>query len=636
MQLLKESCLIFLVLLGFFIPATAQHTIDNAQPRAKKLFSKSKDYVATRDIDRAIETLKLALEKDPEFVDAYLLLGDLYYLKKDFKNASEQMDHSIHLLPDYSPKAYYISGMSYWELDYFDSCVSRLKYYISMPDANESTRKKAKRTLKNAAFSARAMQFPIPFEAKNLGEEINTPDHDYLPSLTADENTLIYTTRIGGENEDFFVSQKENGEWTAAAPMKSINEPQYNEGAQSISPDGQTMYFASDRGNSHEINFDLFVVRKLKNAWTEPERLPSPVNTKYYESQPSISADGRTLFFVSNRPGGQGQRDIWMTRLKEDGLWSRPINLDTSINTPYNEEVPLIHPDGKTFYFGSDGHVGMGSGDLFYSRTENDHWGKAVNLGYPINTKGYDGSLFITATGKTGFFSSDRAGGYGGFDLYRFPVPESIRPLPVTYVKGRVFDSESQRELNATVVLSNLHDADSSTFTVHANEGQFLITLIVGNDYSLTVEKEGYLFYSANYRVNESAKEKPFLIEVPLKPMASGSVMILHNVFFETDSASLLPASYPELNRVVKLLIKKPEFHILISGHTDNRGNKLYNQTLSEKRALSVAAYFSANGIDSNRIKTTGFGDEKPIDSNETEGGRARNRRVEITILHTQ
>ncbi len=624
------------LLLGLINPVDGQHTIDNANSRARKLYTKSKDYIATRNIDKAIETLKLAIDKDSEFVDAYILLGDLQYLKRAFSEAAQNMDQSIRLLPDYSPKPYYIAGMSYWETDQYDSCIARLSHYIQMATANESSRNKAKRMLKNARFSATAIKNPLPIEATNLGKKINTADHDYLPSLTADESILIFTTRLDGENEDFFMSRKEKGKWTQAVSMESINNPQSNEGAQSISPDGQTMYFASDRGSTHDINFDLFVSRRLKNGWSAPERLPAPVNTKYYESQPSISADGRSLYFVSNRPGGKGQRDIWMTQLGADGQWSKPVNLDTSINTPFNEEVPLIHADGQTLYFGSDGHVSMGSGDIFFSRKEDGHWTKAVNLGYPINTKGYDGSLFITASGKTGYFSSDRAGGFGGFDLYRFPVPESIRPLAVTYVKGRVFDAESQRNLKSIVILTNLNDSSAAAIKVKSNDGNFLVTLISGNEYNFSVEKEGYLFYSAHYTLEKKSFQKPLLIEVPLKPIASGAVLVLHNVFFETNSSVLLPESYPELNRVIDLLNKNPELHILISGHTDSIGTKEHNQILSKQRAGSVAAYFAANNIDSNRIETRGFGEEKPLDTNHTESGRAKNRRVEITILKVQ
>jgi len=636
MHFFVKHTFILMLLLGTIQTLQGQHTMDKANSKAKKLYTKSKDYIATRRTDKAIETLTLAIEKDPEFVDAYLLLGDLQYLKRAFAEAAQSMDQSIHLLPDYSSKPYYIAGMAYWETDQYDSCIARLSHYIKMATANESTRKKAKRIIKNARFASTAIKNPLPFEATNLGKNINTADHDYLPSLTADESILIYTKRLGGENEDFFISHKEQGKWTPSEAMWSINQTISNEGAQSISPDGQTMYFASDRGSIHDINFDLFVSRRLQNGWSSPERLAAPVNTKYYESQPSISADGRSLYFVSNRPGGKGQRDIWVTHLGENGKWSEPINLDSCINTPFNEEVPLIHADGKTLYFGSDGHIGMGSGDIFLSRKENGVWGKAVNLGYPINTKGYDGSLFVTANGKTGYFSSDRAGGYGGFDLYRFPVPKSIRPLAVTYVKGRVFDAESQRNLSATVILRNLNDSTEPVIKTHSYKGNFLLTLSSGNDYSLSVEKEGYLFYSAHYTLNQNSWQEPFLIDVPLKAIASGSVIILNNVFFETNASKLRPESYPELKRVVDLLQKNPELNILISGHTDSIGSKEQNQLLSTQRAESVAAYITARHIDTRRIKTIGYGEEQPLDTNQTESGRSKNRRVEITILKTQ
>jgi len=397
----------------------AQHTVKTTTPKARKLYYKSQELYNKGDLEGAREVLEQAVKKDPEFMDAFISLGSLNQQLDRQEAAISWYNRALALDKDYKPAVYLSKAECFWALDQFDSCASTLEKYLAFDRVKGKPRKNAERLMANARFAAVAILHPLPFAPENLGPAVNNADHNYLPSLTADETELIYTTRLNGTNEDFFISRKKDGRWQEAENLgPPVNTPDWNEGAQSITPDGQTLFFAANYPISGHQSFDLFVCHRTDYGWSVPERLPGPVNSVYYESQPSISADGKYLFFVSNRPGTYGSRDIYMAIKDSLGRWSKVVHLDSTINTSWNEEVPFIHPDGRTLYFGSAGHPGMGGADLFYSRRDSaNRWSTPVNLGYPINTKGNEGSLFISADGSTGYFSSDREGGYGGFDL---------------------------------------------------------------------------------------------------------------------------------------------------------------------------------------------------------------------------
>jgi outer membrane protein OmpA-like peptidoglycan-associated protein len=329
--------------------------------------------------------------------------------------------------------------------------------------------------------------------------------------------------------------------------------------------------------------------------------------------------------------------DLYKTTMDEFGEWSKPINISDSINTEGAESSPFIHPDNKTLYFSSDGHIGMGGMDIFYCRKDsNDNWGKPVNIGYPINTFGDENSLILNARGDMAYFASDKLEGFGQQDLYKFKLYEEARPNPVSYMKGIVYDDQTKKRLEAKFELISLKDGQTKVESKSDPvNGEFLVCLPTGSQYALNVSKKGYLFYSENFSTPAEIHHKidPFLKNVPLKPIKVGESVVLKNIFFEFDKYNLKKESRVELNKLYNLLKENKSLKIEIGGHTDNKGSEEYNKTLSQNRAKAVYEYLTSKGISSERLSYKGYGESKPIDTNKTEEGRANNRRTEFKVI---
>ena len=436
--------------------------------------------------------------------------------------------------------------------------------------------------------------------------------------------------------EDFYYSVRRPGDgWEARRNLgKPLNSPG-NEGAQSLSPDGRMLYFTACNRDDGEGMCDIYISQQTGGKWSVPYNPGRPLNTAYSEKHPSISADGRTLYFASDRPGGWGGLDIWISIMTEDGKWREPVNAGDSINTPEDEQSPFIHPDGKTLYFSSGGHMNLGKGDIFISKKKDDgSWSEAGNLGFPINTFNDEIGLIVNSDGDKAYFSSDRLKGRG-MDIYSFDLYPAVRPARVSYIRGRVYDAETFKGLDARF---RLIDLETGNVTIesrsHAGEGDFLLPLPTGHNFAFNVSHPGYLFYSEHFSL-EGLYEKtdPYLMDVPLKPIETGERIILKNIFFGFDSDSLLTESLVELDRVTEFLRTNPTVSVEISGHTDSIGSSSYNLRLSERRAQSVVEYLLGRGIDAGRLTYKGYGANQPVASNDTEEGRARNRRTELKII---
>ncbi|MBX7182583.1 MAG: OmpA family protein, partial [Bacteroidia bacterium] len=408
-----------------------------------------------------------------------------------------------------------------------------------------------------------------------------------------------------------------------------------NEGAQCISPDGQWIFMTACNRRDGEGSCDIYISHKTANGWSEPRNPKSPLNSAKWESQPGFSVDGKTLYFSSNRPGGKGGMDIWYSTFVTGKGWGEPKNL-VIVNTPGNEQSPFIHPDDQTLYFSSNGLPGMGEADLFYCRRQPDgYWGIPQNLGYPINTPGDEQSLIVSATGDTAFISTDKKGGFGNLDIYSFALYPEARPQTVTYFKGKITDKDNRQPLEANFELIDIATGEiKARSSSTPGTGEFLVSLPMNRNYALNVSKDNYLFFSESFELKGSnSASKPVFKNVELSPIKAGEKVVLKNIFFDSNKFDLKSESNAELDKLVELLKKNPSMKIEISGHTDNIGNKTANKTLSENRAKSVIDFLISKGIESGRLVPKGYGDEKPIDSNETETGRANNRRTEMTIL---
>jgi len=584
--------------------------------------------------DEAIADLQKTIAADPKFTDAHAMLADAYHLEKNEKQSIIEFNKVIALNPEFSRGIYLRAG----EVELIDGqyapALQHLEKYLSYPGIGKRDSSFAYKLVKDCKFSLNALQHPVPFKPVGLGPEINTPDDEYSPVATADEKTLIFTRQIA-RNEDFYQSTMKDGKWQTATYLSNkINTPTFNEGSASISQDGKFLFFTGCNRPDGLGRCDIYVAQKKGDGWDKPFDLSPPVNTPGWESQPSISADGRTLYFVSDRKGGYGGYDIWKSALTDKG-WGEPENLGPNINTAYNEEYPFIHADDSTLYFCSNGWPGMGGQDLFVSKLGKDgKWQKPENLGYPINTNGDESGLSVSADGSKAYFSSNNLNGAGGFDIYTFEMPVSIRPRIVTYVKGIVADVKTKQPLGAAVEIIDLQ-SNLPVYQDYSDEqkGDFLATLKTGKNYGLNISKDGYLFYSENFSLVGHAANNPFNISVLLEPIEIGNKVILKNIFFDINKFEIKPDSKPELQKLIDFLTVNPTLHVEISGHTDNVGNDQANQILSENRAKAVFAYLINNKIDPQRLVYKGYGKTQPIAPNTTEEDRSKNRRTEFKII---
>lgn len=625
---------LFLLILLCYVNISFAQDTGSKNKAAQKAYIEAGRHIAYKSYDKAIELLKQAVSADKSFIAAYQQLGDIYRRTKNYQESKQYYQKVLSLNPEFHSLTYFGLAESELNTGDYENALKHLKKYSSYPSLTEANKKLAAKFIADAEFSMTAIKNPVVFKPVNLGESINSRAMEYLPAITADEEILIYT-RMANKNEDFFKSRKTKDTWNKSEFLSPVINTSDNEGAQCISPDGMYLFFTGCNRPEGMGSCDIYISRREGKEWSKPFNIGAPVNTPGWESQPSLSADGRTLYFVSTRAGGIGGYDIWKSELKEGGEWSAPVNLGPTINTIYDEQSPFIHPDDQTLYFSSTGWQGLGNKDIFMSRknTNNGNWQKPLNLGYPINTSGEESSLTISSNGRTAFFASDQKGGFGGMDIYSFELPEKLRPNMVTYVKGQVFDKESKEPLDGAIQIINVKTGKTVYDDIADFEsGEFLATMVIGNTFALNVSKEGYLFSSENFSLKDQKSNAPFLIKVPLQKITVGGMVTLKNIFFDTNKFDLLPESKAELQQLISFLQKNPKVGIEIAGHTDNVGEDQLNMTLSENRAKSVYTYLISNKINPSRLTYKGYGKSRAVADNKTEEGRQRNRRTEFII----
>jgi outer membrane protein OmpA-like peptidoglycan-associated protein/tetratricopeptide (TPR) repeat protein len=614
-------------------------TYDHARKKAQNHYDLGNNLYAFGHYQESDSLLKMAIESEKDFIDAHWLRGIVNFEGlRNYEEAAKEFKIVEQLNPDYNNELYSKLAYSLFDKGEYDEAKKYFKLFLAVKGVTPDYEMQAKNMIKNCDFAKEAIKHPVPFKPINLGPGINTPTEELMPTLTADERYLYFTRleAIGRyHQEDIYVSENANGIWQEAQPLgETINTVEFNEGAQSISPSGKYLFFTScDRPNSIG-GCDIYFSKKVGNEWEPGKNLGPVINTRAKETQPYLSGDGRTLYFVSARPGGYGAGDIYESTLGDDGKWSEPKNLGPNINTEFDEERPFIHPDGQTLYFTSRGHEGMGGADLFMSHRQADgRWGPAVNLGYPINTPGDEIGMYVTTDGKWAYFASEQPDTKGGMDIYKFEMPESIRPYPVSYVKGIVTDKANGSPLGTKIQFFDLGTgAIYSSASSDPKSGEYLATLPAGRNYACQISKEGYLFYSANFSLENVKQGLPYIMDIQLQKIQVGSAVVLNNVFFESNSYELKNESKTELNTLIELLHKNPTLRIEIGGHTDNSGIEKDNASLSENRAKSVYDFLLSKGITADRLSYKGYASTKPLSDNKTAEGKAKNRRTEFTV----
>jgi outer membrane protein OmpA-like peptidoglycan-associated protein/tetratricopeptide (TPR) repeat protein len=595
------------------------------------------------DTKNAERLLAMAIKFDKKFIESYLTLSQLLQEQGRNEEAIAAADKAIAINPDFFPSIYYNIGNMLFRSGRYHEALERYKKYLSYRNLRAELAYMARFKSSCCNFAIEATKNPVPFEPRSLGASINTTLDEYWPSLSADESTLVFTANIPIDTvsssaftrrqEDFFISNRDqSGQWaTAQAIGPPINTVRNNEGAQSLTADGKRMYYTVCAGVCN-----IYYSNRLQNGeWSKPIKLPEPLNLPTTsEKQPSISPDGRTLYFVSNREGSKGRFDIWYSHLISDWEWTTPANISDSINTPFNEQSPFIHFDNQTLFFASDGHIGMGGLDLFFSKRINDTlWSKPMNLGYPINTYADEDGLIVNATGNTAYYSSDRVPNMGR-DIFTFELYPEARPHPVSYITGTIRDSKTDGPLKAQFNLTDIDTGLKIMSSTSGDDGSYIVCLPANRSYAFMASAPKYLFYSEHINLKDvHSASQPLNLNIFLKPISVGEVMVMRNVFFETASWDLKEESLVELENLFELLTINPQIRIEIGGHTDSVGGEKDNLLLSNNRAKSVADFLLSKGIDQKRLTWHGYGEANPMADNDTPEGRAQNRRTEVKVM---
>jgi outer membrane protein OmpA-like peptidoglycan-associated protein/tetratricopeptide (TPR) repeat protein len=611
---------------------------EKVNKKAAGIYEKALAKLQEDQAKEAIPLLEKAIEADEKFVDAILSLGSVYQEIKKYKTAVDYFEKGRALDSVYFrfynlPYSINLAG-----LGRFPEALDAINKFLSIPKLSDRSkasgmyRKKtyefainlaAKKTLSNYVFAPR-----------NLGDSVNSERHEYYPSITINDSLFVFTRMGQGFSEYFFQSNIYENKYSKARLIAGELNEEASKGGLHISQDGEWIIYAGYGFRGGYGDFDLYISYYTPAGWSPPENLGPNINTEGWESSPSLSPDKRTLYFSSTRFGGYGGKDLYISYRQPNGRWSPAKNMGAIINTSGDELAPFIHADNATLYFTSNGLPGYGDFDIFVCRRgPNNEWSIPENVGYPINTIESEGSLFVASDGKTAYYSSDRSDSRGGLDLYTFELRPDIRPAKTLYVRGKVYDAKTGKGIPSSVELLDNSNRQPVTNVQTDETGNYFITLPIGKDYTFTVNRKGYLFFSEIFPLSKNAPDSTYDKDIALQPIEINASLVLKNIFFETNSAQLQAISLIEIDRLLQLLMENPTLRVQINGHTDNVGKPADNLKLSSDRAKSVVDYLGSKGVDIKRLTFKGFGETKPVADNNTEAGRAQNRRTEFVII---
>lgn len=639
-----KQYLIFIIML-LMLPAAcrAQGEYTTKNKKAISAYEDGMQFLNMYEYGDAESSFQRAIAYDPTFIEAYILLGTVYEEQRLYEKAVENYEKSILINPGFFPNTYLNVANLELKIGQYEKAKGNYEKYLNFKNLKPAVRAQAENGIKKCDFAIEQIKNPKPFSPAPLGTGVNTSFSEYMPAITADESTLIFTRLVKSETretgtdhqEDFYTSKWVNGNWTDAIPLSDKLNSANNEGAHTISPDGKTLFFTACNRESGVGSCDIYMSKWYKGQWDYPDNLYE-INSGSWDSQPSIAPDGRTLYFTSSRNSGM---DLYVTYLDDNDKWSEPVALPSNINTTGNELGPFMHSDGKTLYFVSDGHMGMGGLDIFYTRKTSDStWSDPVNIGYPINTYRDEAFMFVSASGIKAYYAAGALdvvrSENRNMDIYSFELYPEARPTSVTYLEGVVTDLISKKPLQASFELIDLKSGNIIAGSKADENGEFLICIPSGLDYMLNVSHEKYLFHSENFSLSGvHSKTDPYRKDVALQPIGTDAIVVLKNIFFDTDKYDLKSESFAELEKLYQLMLKNPKLKIEIRGHTDNTGTKEINRVLSENRAKAVYLYLTNKGIAADRMTYKGYGDSLPIDTNNTPEGRANNRRTEFKVI---
>jgi outer membrane protein OmpA-like peptidoglycan-associated protein len=640
------------------------------QPENKKaldLYKKALDKKKYKKPER-LEFLGEAVKLEPDFAEANMYIGNEIIVKckldnLPFSSARPYFLEAIRACPKIHSQPYYYIGFSYYEDAKNDSAVKYLNLFLKFTDDDESKFSKdyqfeqyqSKEMIKSAKKETELKKKIVPFDPKLL-TPLSTENSEYLPYLSPDESIFLFTRAVPDvsidkvyqsdrDKEIFMISQRQkDGKYDVGKPMEWPFNENKNEGGACLTIDNKHLYYTIFKMEGGlQPNADIYYSDLVDDAWTPIKKVPGINDPVYWDSQPSVSADGNTIYFASDRPGGFGKVDLWKTEKDPvTKLWKKPVNLGPKINTSGTEKCPFMHSDSETLYFSSDGLFGFGGLDIFYVRKdEKGNWKDPENIGYPINTQDDDAGFFASTDGKYGYFCSDggvkvRGVGAGKYDVYYFDLYEEARPDKVAFLGGQVKHPDGTPVANAVVEIKNVITHEKIKAVVDSASGQYVaaINLKKNKEVVVTVKAPDYSFASQKVEMKDVTFDKPPKpVELDIEKAEAGKSFVINNITYSTGEAALYPESFVTLDEFAEYLKDNPTFKIEIQGHTDNVGKEADNLALSEKRSHNVKVYLATKGIAKDRITSKGYGSSKPVASNATIEGKAKNRRTEFLIL---
>ncbi len=641
------SCLLFFVMLPSFFAQGI--SIKEASQKDLKKYKSVEKHLRAKKYEKAIKEYHKLTKQNPNWIEPYLKRGSIYFEQEKYTEAEKEFLSVRTLDSSFDPKVDFMIGLIQTKLGKYEEASDHLQAYIDQNPKDKRRLKRAEKLQQNAKFTAFALKNPRQFEIDPLDTTINSDDLEYCPIMSIDQSKLIFSRRVGSSEFIMVCDMDSNKVASNCHELRSINLDNYEKGSITISPDGKTLYFASKSRTESFGSYDLFYSVYDNEEWSRPHNLGLRINDPTWDSQPSMSGDGQKIYFSSKRPGGFGGSDIYMSERGEDGRWKAAVNLGPEINSAGHDESPFIHPDHQTLYFRSNGHPGMGSYDLYLSRRSDDGtWGKAENLGYPVNTKANDGALSISLDGTKAYFTSDRMyerdDPNKNLDILSFDLDPEIRPNPSTFIQIQVTDQYTGKPLMTMVdVIDNINT--EPLITTKTNQaGTALFSIPTNRSFAMHISKDGYAFHSTFLpKLDIHDALKPYILEIELQRIlfeenspeidSAPKPIVLENIFFETGSAHLLTESSVEINKLYEMLVDQPSIQILITGHTDNVGSEQDNLKLSNDRASAVIQALMQKGISKNRLLADGKGESEPIADNKTAEGRTKNRRTTFQII---
>lgn len=600
---------------------------------------------------KAKQKLQTIIVKAPEYPAPYFLLGVMYSEDNNPKTALKYFERVSTLCPNFSePLMYYYLGIIHYTHNQFPQAIANLQHFFHLSQEQalyENLHADADNYLAWSEFLNKIYKDTVAFNPVPL-EGVCTENDEYLPYITVDNTQIFFTRKTlmqnpaeatfyettgGMPKEQFMMAiRQEDGQFDEGIALTSPFNEMGNEGGATLSADNKELIYTVCKNSEKYFNCDLYYTQKdTNNQWKPLKPIGNTINTPTtWESQPSLSPDGNTLFFASDRPGGIGGIDIWKSHRLPDNTWSQPENLGKKINTPAHEKSPFIHPDGQTLYFSSNGWKGLGGYDIFLARWNDPDAKEPINLGYPINTEEDNVGFFAGADGEKGYYASNTLKNAKKWDIFAFELHDNIKPKSVTVIKG-CLKNEKQKPANAEIEVKEVKTGKKNTYKVDEHTGEYTAVIRSEETYLMTVKKEGYAFESKFIAPN-SQPEKLKEVNMEIKPIVIGGNYLLNDIYFQTGSYELNEEAKFVIDAFVDFLQENPTLKISIEGHTDNVGNAEDNKLLSQQRAKAVYDYTCQKRIRKDRLSYKGWGSEQPVADNQSESGRAKNRRTVFIV----